>query len=326
MRLAIIQARPALTDSESFFPIFLLLLKITGLCPYLPASRCSSEESIAMVHITAIRRALLSVALLAAAALSIRAAPPEAPRAQSEQRMYDALRDVINRGADLYNGGDPNGCYRLFQGACLVIRAQAGGRGDVQSVIDEGMAEAERQNSLAARAFALRRVLDRVRANFKPQTASPGSSGPLPVIPGTRLAQEAPDARSGPSTLWDRLGGEDNVRRVVDDFINLAANDAEVDFNRGGRFKLDQAGVGRLKTALVDLISQASGGPFRYAGKSMKDAHKDMGITNGQFDAAVGDLRRALQKNGIKSADIQRFLDAVEPLRKEIVAPPPPAK
>ena len=40
------------------------------------------------------------------------------------QQLSDLLRDVINQGADLYNGGDRNGCYRLFQGALLVLRAQ----------------------------------------------------------------------------------------------------------------------------------------------------------------------------------------------------------
>ena len=45
----------------------------------------------------------------------------------------------------------------------------------------------------------------------------------------------------GPKTLWDRLGGEAGVSKVVDDFVAAAATDPKVDFSRGGKYKLDDA-------------------------------------------------------------------------------------
>jgi hemoglobin len=243
------------------------------------------------------------------------AQPPQSAQATGDQRLYEALRDVINRGADLYNGGDPNGCYRLFQGALMVARLQLDGHPDLQKSIDTGMADADRQFSLAARAHALRKVLDRVRAGIKPADQARGPDK-------DRNPPSRPPASTRPSTLWDRLGGEENVRKVVNDFVALAGSDPKVDFSRGGKYKLDDTAVAHLKKELIDFVSQASGGPYPYPGKSMKEVHKGMGISDAEFDAAAADLRKALEKNGAKPEDITQVLQAVEQTRADIVQPP----
>ena len=156
------------------------------------------------------------------------------------------------------------------------------------------------------RAFVLRDVIDQIRAGVKSDKTT-----------GT----------PGPKTLWDRLGGEAGVSKVVDDFVAAAATDPKVDFTRGGKFKLDDAGVAHLKMEVIHFVSSATGGPFEYKGKSMKDAHKGIGITDAQFDAAAADLKAALVKNGVKADDVKAVLGAVETTRKDIVegaAPPPP--
>src|SRR5207244_8827494 len=135
---------------------------------------------------------------------------------------------------------------------------------------------------------------------------------PKPPVP--KPAEPAP-----PTTRWDRLGGEAKVQKVVDDFVALAAKDAKVNFDRSGKFKLDAAAIDQLKKHLVAFVSQATGGPLKYTGKSMKEAHKGMGITNAEFDAAAADLKKALEKNGAKPADIQAVLQAVEGTRTAIV-------
>ena len=52
--------------------------------------------------------------------------------------------------------------------------------------------------------------------------------------------------------------------------------------------------------------AKPTGGPCKYKGKSMKDAHKGMGISSADFGALVGDLVAALDKAGVKTADKQR--------------------
>jgi len=57
--------------------------------------------------------------------------------------------------------------------------------------------------------------------------------------------------------------------------------------------------LAKFKKNLVDQICEAAGGPCKYKGKSMKDAHKGMGISTADFNALVGDLVAALDKAGV---------------------------
>jgi hypothetical protein len=89
---------------------------------------------------------------------------------------------------------------------------------------------------------------------------------------------------------------------------------------------------------MVDFVSSVTGGPLPYTGKAMKAAHKNMHITNAEFDAAAADLKEAMLANGVKKADIDALLTLVETARKDIVdasaaapgkekkEPAPPAK
>src|SRR5205807_459369 len=77
--------------------------------------------------------------------------------------------------------------------------------------------------------------------------------------------------------------------------------------------------VARLKDQLVNFISSASGGPRTYDGKSMKDLHAGMKITDKEFDALAGDLRKALEMNKVKPEDAAELLNAVETTRRSIV-------
>src|SRR5438270_6861725 len=81
-----------------------------------------------------------TLALLAAAGL--RAADPIDSKVLDRQ-LSETLKDVHNRGADLYNSGLPNDCYRLFQGALMTVRPLLAHRPEAQTIIDNGMRAAD---------------------------------------------------------------------------------------------------------------------------------------------------------------------------------------
>lgn len=90
----------------------------------------------------------------------------------ADRQMYDALRQVIITGRDLFNKqGDYSGCYRVFQGSLITAKPLLGHRPDLQKAIDKGLADAEKLGYMHERAFALRKVLDTVRAGLKPGEA-----------------------------------------------------------------------------------------------------------------------------------------------------------
>ena len=114
--------------------------------------------------------------------------------------------------------------------------------------------------------------------------------------------------------------------------MNTAGKDPKVNFWRDPTKVPSKEEVADLKKHLVEFVSSATGGPLKYEGKSMKEAHKGMKITNDEFDAAAADLKEALEKNGAKADDVKAVLAAVETTRKDIVeeakpeeTPKPPA-
>ena len=85
-------------------------------------------------------------------------------------------------------------------------------------------------------------------------------------------------------TLYDRLGGKPAITAVVDDFVANVAADGRINRRFAG------TDIPRLKRMLVDQICEATGGPCKYAGQTMTDAHRGMNISDGEFAALVEDL------------------------------------
>jgi truncated hemoglobin YjbI len=240
---------------------------------------------------------------------ALRAAPellgaPTLERKTLDEHIYKSLRDVINKGADLYNSGDQNGCYRLYEGALMAVQPLLDHRPEVQKRITTAIEDARRNADLSRRAFVLRDAIDKLRNDIHPKKADDTGK---------------PTTGSG-KTLWDRLGGETNVKQVVDDFVEMSALDNKVNFDRTGKYPLTEEKIKHLKQMLVEFISANTGGPIKkYTGKDMKTVHKDMGITDAEFNAMAADLKKALEKNGAKAEDIKALLDVVETTRTDIV-------
>jgi hemoglobin len=117
-------------------------------------------------------------------------------------------------------------------------------------------------------------------------------------------------------TLYQRLGGREAIKLVVDDFVANMAADPRVN----GRFKgLDAGRVAKLQTNLADQICDATGGPCAYLGRDMKAAHAGMGITDAEWSATVGDLVKSLDKLRVGAKDQQELLAILGPMKKDIV-------
>lgn len=122
-------------------------------------------------------------------------------------------------------------------------------------------------------------------------------------------------------TLYDNLGKKKGITAVVDDFVGRCAADSRIN----GFFKAtaaDPARLAKFKMNLVDQICQASGGPCKYTGKSMKDAHAGMGVSTADFNALVEDLVAALDKFKVAEADKNTLLGVLGPMKSDIVEKP----
>ncbi|TMD43267.1 MAG: group 1 truncated hemoglobin [Chloroflexi bacterium] len=115
------------------------------------------------------------------------------------------------------------------------------------------------------------------------------------------------------SSLYERLGGMEAITAVIDDFRDRVAADTRINQ------KFARTDLGRLKKMLVDQVCEATGGPCRYTGRSMKEAHAGMGVTDGEFAALVGDLVATLDRFKVPKAEQNEILGVLGPLKPEIV-------
>lgn len=115
------------------------------------------------------------------------------------------------------------------------------------------------------------------------------------------------------ATLYVRLGGAPAISAVVDDFVARCAVDRRINA------KFARSDVPRLKTMLVDQVSEATGGLATYRGRTMKDAHRGMKVTAGEFDALVANLVATLNQFKVGTGEQQELLGILGSLRGDIV-------
>jgi hemoglobin len=114
-------------------------------------------------------------------------------------------------------------------------------------------------------------------------------------------------------TLFERLGGMQAISAVVDDFAGNVLNDPRI--NK----KFAKSDPARLLANLKDFVCYATNGPCHYNGLSMKESHKNMGTTAGEFNALVEDLVKTLNKFNVPAAEQKELLGALAGLRGDIV-------
>ncbi|MDQ3335946.1 MAG: group 1 truncated hemoglobin [Myxococcota bacterium] len=114
-------------------------------------------------------------------------------------------------------------------------------------------------------------------------------------------------------SLYDRLGGKDAITAVVDEFVANVAADTRINA------MFANADIKNLKSKLVDQICEATGGPCKYTGKNMKDAHTGMNIKEADFNALVEDLVKALDKFKVPEKEKGELLGALGGMKADIV-------
>ena len=129
------------------------------------------------------------------------------------------------------------------------------------------------------------------------------------------LGQGRPVAAQG-NSLYDRLGGQPAIQAVVDEFLKNVAADTRINSF------FANTDLTRLNKLLVEQICQASGGPCIYSGRSMREAHAGLGITDADFTALVEDLVKALDTFSVPEQEKTELLTALGAMQPDIVNVP----
>ncbi|KIL40682.1 globin [Gordoniibacillus kamchatkensis] len=115
------------------------------------------------------------------------------------------------------------------------------------------------------------------------------------------------------TTLYETLGGEGTIGKVVDYFYELILADPTV-----SKF-FENTDMEKQRKHQTKFISFALGGPYQYTGASMAKAHAGMNLQPEHFDAIANHLGAALEHFGVARKDVDKVLNHIGTLKDDIL-------
>jgi hypothetical protein len=266
------------------------------------------------------RRVFPASAAVCCAVLGLWAASARAePAASLDKKAAEVLREVHNRGADLYNAGDAAACYRLFEGCLRGIAPLLDARPEVQADISRALDAAEKESTVGRKAFLLHEAIESARGKLKAaksvEVVKPDVPKPPEVVPPVPMPEK------------DGRLGSDKAIKVVNTFFELAGRDPAVNFSRNGKYPADHPVWVTGRLFLKDWLLSMTGGKARPSLEpaAVAAALKAAGVTEAEYKAAAGVLRKSLELNGVSADDVTLIVKELDARRDDATQVEPPA-
>lgn len=114
-------------------------------------------------------------------------------------------------------------------------------------------------------------------------------------------------------SLYQALGGQEGIARIVEGLLINIADDPRIVHH------FAETDIDRLNEKLVEQFCVESGGPCDYTGDSMRDSHAGLNLHEGDFNALVEDLIKAMEAEGVPVTAQNRLLARLAPMRADII-------
>lgn len=115
------------------------------------------------------------------------------------------------------------------------------------------------------------------------------------------------------TSLYDDIGGEVGLRRVLRTLYDQLFDDVMVGFLFAGKDKE------KLIEHQLWFTARFLGGPSKYEGRSLPDAHAALPILPGHFDRRHHLLRQALEQHGAPAAVRDEWLRVDQSLKHAVI-------
>ncbi|TCS94920.1 group I truncated hemoglobin [Hazenella coriacea] len=116
------------------------------------------------------------------------------------------------------------------------------------------------------------------------------------------------------SDLYERIGGEQAITAVVNEFYGRLLEDDRISHHFEGknmrRLMLNQ---------ITFFISYAVGGPKRYTGGTLRRSHEGLDITFDEYEIFLKHLSSSFRKFNVPIADIAKIEAFVRTLKPHII-------
>ena len=120
-------------------------------------------------------------------------------------------------------------------------------------------------------------------------------------------------------SIYQQLGQEHGISTAVDEFYRRVLDDPDLQPYFTG------VDLPSLRRHQVLLLSQVTGGPARYEGRDLHEAHAHLGVTGEHFDRVVAHLAATLEHLGVDAPTIATIAGVLGEHRDAIVAREPVA-
>lgn len=140
--------------------------------------------------------------------------------------------------------------------------------------------------------------------------ARPGEEAVEPYAVSNANADAAPFDGEG---MLDAFHGQAGIRRIVDGLVDRSVADPrimEIFMN------LDMV---RLRRTLFEQLCYIINGGCDYSGRTMAEAHRDLGAQRADMNALVENLQAAMAEEGVPFAAQNRLLARLAPMHRDVV-------
>ena len=108
-------------------------------------------------------------------------------------------------------------------------------------------------------------------------------------------------------------GGYAGLGKITHDFVERVQKNPRI----SSFFK--EADIERLEAMLTDQFCDVLGGGCKYAGKSMKEAHRNMKVSTADFNALAEDLQDALTAGSVPTHQQNKLIARLAPMHRDVV-------
>jgi len=137
--------------------------------------------------------------------------------------------------------------------------------------------------------------------------------GEQPVDPYSQSDANAGAAPFAGQGMWQAFHEQAGVNRIVDGFVDRNVADPVI----GEIFRGQD--IVRLRRTLKEQFCYILNGGCAYSGRTMKEAHKNLGVQMKDMNVLVVNLQRAMAAENVPFFAQNRFLAMLAPMKKDVV-------
>ena len=116
-----------------------------------------------------------------------------------------------------------------------------------------------------------------------------------------------------PSSLYERLGGEDMIAALIPAFyVRVLADPGLAPF-------FSHTALDKLHAMQREFFVMATGGPIQYSGRPLAHAHHGRGISRQHFASFTGHLVETLLDMGVTQEEADEVIERINTTSNEIL-------